>query len=133
MKERGINVVSNIAQDVAFYGDAQRIRQLLHNLLENSCRYISSNGSLELTLRQSEGQVTITFDDSGPGLSEEHMEHLFERFYRADQSRSRAHGGSGLGLSICQNIVAAHQGSIHAEASPIGGLRICLQLPIKGD
>ena len=73
--------------------------------------------------------VVLSLDDSGPGLEAEHMEHLFERFYRVEGSRSRSTGGSGLGLAICRNIVETHQGNIRAENSSMGGLGIRVELP----
>ena len=132
LQSRGINVTSDVPDGLKLNGDAQRLRQLMQNLLENSARYASANGALYLRASHSAHQVTVCLDDSGPGLTSEQMTHLFDRFYRADASRSRANGGSGLGLSICRNIVKAHQGSIHAEASPLGGLRIRLVLPAAG-
>lgn len=129
LNERGIEVTGTIPDNVPINGDAQRLRQLLQNLFENSCRYITIDGTLDLSIETDDRQVSVCLDDSGPGLAPEQMTHLFDRFYRADTSRSRAHGGSGLGLSICRNIVEAHQGSIYAEASPLGGLRIRMELP----
>jgi two-component system sensor histidine kinase BaeS len=129
LRERGIEVTSDLPGGLLVNGDAQRLRQLMQNLLENSSRYVTTGGALECRAARTDGRVTLLLDDSGPGLTAEQMTHLFDRFYRADSSRSRAHGGSGLGLSICRNIVEAHQGSIHAEVSPLGGLRIRLTLP----
>jgi two-component system sensor histidine kinase BaeS len=73
--------------------------------------------------------VRLVFEDSAPGVPEHMLPQLFERFFRAEQSRSRATGGAGLGLAISRNIVHAHQGEIHAAASSRGGLRIEVVLP----
>jgi len=132
LQEREICVINDLPNNLLVSGDAQRLRQLVQNLLENCSRYVSANGALELKASLADGCMILCLDDSGPGLTAEQMDHLFDRFYRADASRSRAHGGSGLGLSICRNIVEAHQGSIRAEASPLGGLRIRLTLPALG-
>jgi len=129
LSERGIRISRRVADGVHINGDSRRLRQLLHNLLENSCRYVIAGGALEMSLTLEDGNAVIRLDDSGPGLESDQMKHLFDRFYRADSSRSRAHGGSGLGLSICRNIAVAHRGDIRAEASPLGGLRIRLELP----
>jgi two-component system sensor histidine kinase BaeS len=129
LRERGIEVSSDLPASLLVNGDVQRLRQLMQNLLENSSRYVSTGGLLKCKAARTDGQVTLLLDDSGPGLTAEQMTHLFDRFYRADSSRSRVHGGSGLGLSICRKIVEAHQGGIHAEVSPLGGLRIRLTLP----
>jgi len=76
-----------------------------------------------------EGQVQLVIEDSAPGVDAEGRGRLFERFYRVESSRNRASGGSGLGLAICHNIVQAHAGTIRAEASALGGLRIVISLP----
>lgn len=109
--------------------DRHRIRQLLDNLLENSRRYTSSPGSIVLTAHSDETEVFLRIEDTAPCPPVEKIEHIFERFYRAEASRSRAHGGSGLGLAICQAIVKAHAGRIEASASTMGGLRIDVALP----
>jgi two-component system sensor histidine kinase BaeS len=72
----------------------------------------------------------LTFEDSGPGVPTGQLERLFERFYRVEPGRSRAAGGSGLGLSICRNIAEAHGGTISAEHSASGGLLVIVRLPL---
>lgn len=111
-------------------GDEARIQQLLSNLLENSIRYTSAGGQIQLQLRQVQGLAEILIDDSAPGVEAGAREQLFERFFRVDASRNRASGGSGLGLAICRNIVESHKGSVAAQASALGGLRIVVRLPI---
>lgn len=128
LQERGIRVESEIASGLSIGGDAQRLRQLLHNLLENSVRYVEQGGRLSVSLDRADGAV-LRVEDSGPGVSDAQLERLFDRFYRAEGSRSRATGGSGLGLSICRNIVEAHGGRIEAAHSPLGGLSIRVELP----
>ena len=71
--------------------------------------------------------------DSAPGVPPEALPRLFERFYRVESSRGREGGGSGLGLSICRSIAQAHGGRLAADASPLGGLRVTLRLPLAGD
>jgi two-component system sensor histidine kinase BaeS len=133
LNQRGIAVSAELPQGLQVNGDAQRLRQLMQNLLENSVRYVAAGGRLNLHLERSSGGLAFYLDDSGPGLAPQHRQHLFDRFYRADLSRSRANGGSGLGLAICRNIVEAHRGRIHAEASPLGGLRIRMELPAAAE
>ena len=84
--------------------------QLFNNLLENSLRYTDSGGSLQISAGQRDKTVRLTFADSAPGVSDDQLQKLFERFYRTEGSRNRASGGSGLGLAICLNIVEAHNG-----------------------
>ena len=115
--------------DVHILGDAGRISQLVRNLVSNTLRYTDRPGKLRVTARRTEENIYITFDDSAPGVPEASFAHLFERLYRVDPSRNRDTGGAGLGLAICRNIVDAHQGSITASASPLGGLRIEITFP----
>lgn len=111
-------------------GEERRLQQLFTNLLENAIRYTESGGQVCVTARQDNQRVEIVIEDSAPGVSEEGMGRLFERFYRVERSRSRSSGGSGLGLAICRHIVQAHRGEIRAEASPLGGLRIIMSFPL---
>jgi two-component system sensor histidine kinase BaeS len=104
---------------------------LLNNLLENACRYTDPGGEVSLRLVSSGDTADLLLEDSAPGVPDGQLERLFERFYRPDAGRSRAAGGSGLGLSICKNIVEAHDGLIKAEQSRLGGIAIKLSLPLS--
>ena len=109
--------------------DAARLLQLFHNLMENSLRYTDAGGQIAIAGRIVDGKVEVSWQDSAPGVPEETLPRLFERFFRSEGSRNRATGGSGLGLAICRNIVEAHGGTIEAKASPLGGLWIVTTLP----
>jgi two-component system sensor histidine kinase BaeS len=128
LAERNIELETDLGDTLTLNVDAQRIRQLLHNLLENSGRYVEEGGKVRLSLEAGRGAV-LMLEDSGPGVSEQQLGRLFDRFYRAEGSRSRSTGGSGLGLSICRNIVEAHGGTIEAGHSALGGLSIRMELP----
>ena len=110
-------------------GDPNRLRQVFQNLLENAVRYVDQGGTVQVGCQAGSPGVIIDFDDSGPGMSPEDYPRLFDRFYRREASRNRATGGSGLGLAICRGIVEAHGGRIMAQASPLGGLRVRIELP----
>ncbi|MBS1187753.1 MAG: baeS [Burkholderiaceae bacterium] len=112
--------------------DPLRLQQMFSNLLENAHRYTDAGGVLEICCTHDDELVRIDFQDSAPGVPADKLPHLFERFYRADHSRSRATGGSGLGLAISRNIAEAHQGGMRAQASPLGGLWISVALPLAG-
>lgn len=112
--------------------DATRLRQLFSNLLKNTLRYTDREGTLEVEISAKSDAINIQFKDSAPGVSEVEMGKLFERLYRVESSRNRATGGAGLGLSVCQNIVAAHEGTITAKASPYGGVWISISLSTLG-
>jgi two-component system, OmpR family, sensor histidine kinase BaeS len=112
--------------------DVDRIRQVMDNLIENALRYTTAPGDIVISGAKADGVVTLAIDDTAPAPPIEALPHLFERFYRAEKSRSRTEGGSGLGLSICEVIIQAHGGTISAAPSPLGGLRMEIRLPEKG-
>jgi two-component system sensor histidine kinase BaeS len=119
------------ASEVTLLADEQRLRQLLGNLLENSLRYTDRGGRLVVRCRRIGRDVAIDFEDSAPGVAPDLVPRLFERFYRVEGSRNRAHGGAGLGLAICRSIVEAHRGTITASSSRLGGLAIAIRLPVE--
>ncbi|MCE5337023.1 MAG: HAMP domain-containing protein [Desulfobacteraceae bacterium] len=113
-------------------GDADRMRQLYSNLLENTLRYVNVPGVLRITHKIESERLSLTFEDSGPGVPEESLLRLFDRLYRVDKARSRKHGGSGLGLAICKSIVESFGGGIEASNAPGAGLRITVTFPLAG-
>jgi two-component system sensor histidine kinase BaeS len=112
-------------------GDADRLTQVFSNLLENTLRYTDSPGCLTVRRRCTLDRVLLQFADTKPAVPTESLDRLFDRLYRVDPSRSRAHGGSGLGLSICKTIVEAHDGTISAQHAAAGGLQIEIDLPLQ--
>lgn len=113
-------------------GDPERLRQLLNNLLCNSLRYTDPGGRVRIDLRGEEDRLLLHCSDSSPAVPDEALERLFERLFRVEDSRSRSHGGAGLGLALCRSIAEAHGGTIHAAHSPLGGVEITLTLPKNG-
>jgi len=111
--------------------DAQRIEQILHNLLDNALRYTPDGGTISVQCTLVSDQCVLTVHDSGPGIPEDALPLLFERFYRADKSRSRYEGGTGLGLSIARKIAQAHGGDLTAANHPNGGAVFTLRLPLS--
>lgn len=127
--------VSDLPASVS--ADATRVQQVLDNLLGNALAYTQAPGRVAVQAQRQGPQAwRVTVDDSPPGVPDEaERERLFEPLYRRDASRTRAgpsgdDGGSGLGLSIARTLVQAHGGSLHAEASPLGGLRLVMELPL---
>jgi signal transduction histidine kinase len=122
--------VSVQPENLSFDADAERVHQVLANLLDNATRHSPDGGSITLAARRDNGSVTIEVVDEGPGIQEEDASRLFERFYRSDQARSTNDGGSGLGLAIARWIVELHGGDIHATNNvDRPGCRIVVTLP----
>ncbi|MFM0164318.1 ATP-binding protein [Paraburkholderia sediminicola] len=119
--------------NTTFAVDPARFVQLLKNLLQNSLRYTDPDGHVRVSLSQSANGWQLDVQDSLPGVPEAALGHLFDRFYRVDESRRRQNGGAGLGLSLCHAIVTAHGGTIDAQASPLGGVWITARFPPEGD
>ena len=115
---------------ITVFADEGRLQQLFGNLLENSARYTDAGGVMRVSAAVAGNEVNVYFDDSPPGVPADVLPKLFDRFYRLDASRNRAHGGAGLGLAICRGIVEAHGGTIVATASDLGGVRIVVSLPL---
>lgn len=132
-RAKQLRILTHLPQQAMLFGDPDRLNQLFNNLLENSLRYTDAGGKLEIGIERQPGTVRIYWQDSAPGVSDEQLARIFERFYRTEGSRNRASGGSGLGLAICHNIVEAHGGSIHADHSPFGGVRVTVDLPKTGE
>jgi len=115
---------------VQVLGDAERLRQVLTNLVGNVARYTPVGSPVELVLSQAEGFAQIFIIDHGPGVDPTHAVRLFERFYRVETSRSRDAGGSGLGLAIVAAITGAHGGKVDLAPTDGGGLTVRLSLPL---
>jgi two-component system sensor histidine kinase BaeS len=111
--------------------DPIRIEQVLTNLLSNAMRYTPPGGQIELALTSSAGKVQLTVHDSGPGIPEQSLPYIFERFYRVDKSRARSGGGSGLGLAIARQLSRLHGGDLTAANHPSGGALFTLTLPTR--
>ena len=126
-----IKVVGEIDKTVS--ADMRRLDQLFVNLLENSLAYTDSPGRIEITLSSPGDKIVIKIQDTPPGVDEDECEKLFEPLYRHEISRSRRTAGAGLGLAICRKIVDAHQGTITATPSELGGLCIQLVFPISSE
>jgi len=129
--EKDIEITRQFDSCGMVHADAQRVQQILHNLFQNSIRHTPHGGRLYLQL-SCDGQIVIfTMRDTGPGIPEESLPYIFDRFYRADRSRSKEDGGTGLGLAIARNLARAHEGDLSAENHPDGGAIFTLRLPLQ--
>ena len=123
------DVQNEVTESLFIFADQRRIEQLFRNLMQNTIKYTDAPGKILIEAKQEKDLIIINWHDSGPGVTDEQLERLFERLYRAENSRNKKSGGSGLGLSICQNIVSAHQGKIFATHSHLGGINITIEFP----
>ena len=114
---------------VRVQGDADALRRMVRNVGENAVRHASSR--VDVTLVERGEEVVLTIDDDGPGIPATERARVLQRFVRLDEARSRDEGGSGLGLSIVDEVVRAHGGSMSIEQSPLGGARIVITLPVQ--
>jgi two-component system phosphate regulon sensor histidine kinase PhoR len=110
-------------------GDASRLHQVFVNLLDNAIKYTPPGSRVTVTATETPTELIVCVADNGPGIPPEHLDRIFERFYRVDKARSRDVGGTGLGLSIVKHIVQAHQGRVWAESEPDKGSRFYFTLP----
>ena len=126
--ERGVHVTLE-GSAPAVLGDRDRLQQVIANLVDNATRMTPKGGEVRVRLRADDTWSVVTVADEGPGIRAEDLPRLFDRFYRSEQSRTRATGGAGLGLAIVKAIVTAHGGSIEAANPPEGGAEFSVRLP----
>jgi len=119
----------NQLPELAATGDANRLEQVLANLVDNAIKYGRAQGKVVVGGKKSDGKLEIFVQDDGAGIPPESLERVFERFYRVDKARSREQGGTGLGLSIVKHIVQAHGGDVRAESEPGKGATFFFTLP----
>jgi signal transduction histidine kinase len=122
--EKGIVITAENLPPLPVKADYDRIKQVFFNILSNAVKY-TDKGGIKVTGRQldgagNEGRCEVTVTDTGIGIPKEDLPHIFERFYRTDKSRSRATGGSGIGLTIAAAIIHAHGGTVSAESGDGG-------------
>jgi two-component system OmpR family sensor kinase len=127
-EERSVKIHCDLGR-AKIFGEPDRLGQLITNLLTNAIYYNKPNGKIVISTRSENSSAVLTLTDSGAGIAAEDLPHVFERFYRADKSRSRAEGHSGLGLAICKAIVDSHGGSIDVVSRPGAGTTFTVRLP----
>ena len=129
----GLELRVRLAGDVRVEADPGRIEQVIGNLLSNAVRHAPPGSAVEVTLEIHGNLARLEVADGGEGIPAEALPNVFERFYRADRSRSREAGGSGLGLAISRQLILAHGGSITAANRPQGGAVFSIELPLSGN
>ncbi|WP_281658770.1 sensor histidine kinase [Halobacillus sp. Cin3] len=116
-------------EDCSLYGDDDQLEQVWVNILSNAIRHTQTEGTIAVRLKADEDGAEVTISDDGEGMSPEDQQRIFERFYKADKSRTRKQGGSGLGLSIAERIVQLHDGTIQVTSRPGEGAAFTVHLP----
>ncbi len=128
-KERSICLEATIPPHSDILGDEMRLRQVFLNLLDNALKFTPSGGKVRVDCTSHDGQIICEIADTGSGIAEEHLPHIFNRFYRADSARNQSQGGTGLGLSIAQRIVKSHGGLIEVASRKNAGTVFTVKLP----
>jgi heavy metal sensor kinase len=129
-EERHVRLIINTAEAVVA-GDATRLSQVVTNLMTNAIMYNRAGGEVAVDTAIDDTDAVLTVSDSGIGISQADLPHLFERFYRVDRARTRERGGSGLGLAICQGIVSTHGGTITVASRVDVGSTFTVRIPSK--
>jgi signal transduction histidine kinase len=128
---RGISLVAHVPDDLPkVQADPHRVRQVLRNLLNNALDFTPQGGQVTVNAWPDGKWASIQVGDTGPGITPEHLPYVFERFYRADPSRTRATGGAGLGLAIVKQLVEAHGGRVWVESTLGAGTTFGFTLPL---
>lgn len=126
----GIRVELSKCEEATVNGDAHRLRQLLLNLADNAVKYNQPNGSISMSLRPSSDFAELAISNTGPGVAPEKLPRVFDRFFRGDPAHSATVEGCGLGLSIAQWIVSAHNGTIQMDSEPTKLTTVTVRLPL---
>jgi two-component system phosphate regulon sensor histidine kinase PhoR len=127
---QGVTINNEIPFETAVYADARRLEQMLTNLVDNAIKFNHTGGHVTISLKNGDGaRDRILVADTGDGISAEHIERIFERFYRVDRARSREMGGTGLGLAIVKHLARAHGGEVSVQSKVGEGSTFIIELP----
>ena len=132
-EKQQVSLRPTLGKDCVVRGSADELYQIIFNLVENAIKYNNPGGEVRLTVGREDEEIVVTVEDTGIGIPEEDLPHIFTRFYRVDKARSRASGGSGLGLSIVWDAVRLHGGTVTAERREGGGSRFTARFPAAPD
>lgn len=128
--KKKVIIHDNIKEKVKINGNKEYLKRLLVNLIKNAIDYNNPHGEVKLELQKNKQLIELKISDTGIGINKEDLNHIFDRFYKADQARARETGGAGLGLSIVQEIVLLHHGTINIESEVGRGTEILINLPL---
>ncbi len=128
---QGVVLLPQVAEQVEVIGDRDKLKQALINMVVNAIQHTPPGGRVHVALARQDGHACLSVADTGAGIAAEDLPHIFERFYRADKSRSRAAGGAGLGLAIVKWVAEAHGGAVTTQSALGQGSTFILTLPVE--
>ena len=129
-EQRKQTLTLSLQDDCDMYADRTKLQQVVYNLMENAFKYTQEGGTVNVSLQHVGKNAVLKVQDNGPGISAEHLPHIFDRFYRVDKARSREAGGTGLGLAIVNQLVVLHGGEIHVESEVGKGTTFIVEIPL---
>ncbi|MCI1994465.1 MAG: cell wall metabolism sensor histidine kinase WalK [Clostridium luticellarii] len=130
-EKKHIAIRNNLCEEPNIWGDGDRFKQMVINLVDNAIKYTDNGGQVKVSTDIKDGSYLISVEDNGVGISKKHQEKLFERFYRVDKARSRSAGGTGLGLAIVKHIVLGFNGTIELESEVGKGSKFTIRIPLE--
>ena len=130
-EDKGIAIACDANRKVPVEGDRARLKQVVVNLLDNAIKYTPAQGAIQLNVTTINGHAMLEVVDNGMGIPADAQAHVFERFYRVDQTRSGDSGSAGLGLSIVKSICSAHGAEVEVQSTIGKGSRFCVKLPLS--
>lgn len=133
LKEKKITTENAVSPDTRVTADVIRLEQILTNLIDNSVKFNRERGTITVTHERKDGRDYIRIIDMGEGISAEHLDRIFERFYRTDRARSREIGGTGLGLAIVKHLARLHGGEVSADSTLGKGSTFTVELPAENE
>lgn len=132
-KEKDIILVHKLDEEIIIYGDADRLEQVVMNVLQNAYQYSSKGQQIEILLFEQEEKAILQIKDEGEGIPEDDLPNIIDRFYRVNKARTRNDGGTGIGLAIVNQIVKKHDGDISIESELGKGTKVTVELPVYGE
>ena len=129
--KKDIVIQLHTSEEVFIDCEPVRLRQAINNLVDNAVKYTQNGGKVDVAVSTENGYAIVTVADTGEGISESDLQHIFERFYRVDKARSRETGGTGLGLHIVQRIALLHHGRIEVQSEKGIGSEFKLIVPVR--
>ncbi|MHB1324661.1 MAG: sensor histidine kinase [Thermoleophilia bacterium] len=130
-EQKGVHLSHTVQPNLFIFGDEGQIKRLVLNLLKNAVDYNKKDGESKLSLSKSGNEIILEVSDTGIGINQEDLKHVFKRFYKSDSARERSNSGTGLGLSIAKEIATFHQGKVHIESKVGEGTKVVVVFDVS--